>query len=116
MIKNKKEKHAIDAKYGWYKYVTRFQIGDAVYNADLLIRNDADGKKYLYDIQGIKKETNPHRGTILKDAPQQRNLAVPEAGFIDITIPQKGTDVNIYDMQDGKMMQMGKNICMIYKT
>ena len=101
-IKNKKEKHDIDAKYGWYKYVTRFQIGDAVYNADLLIRNDADGKKYLYDIQGIKKETNPRRGTILKDAPQQRNLAVPEDGFIDITIPQKGTDVNTYDMQNGE--------------
>ena len=146
-IKNKKEKHAVDAKYGWYKYATRFQIGGAVYSADLLIRNDADGKKYLYDILGIKKVTTSRRA----DAPQQRNLAVRESdynnsiynssqnvnqfnvlgikkepssstanhydnetvgnrmnSFIDTSIPQRETDVNTYDMQDGENDADGK--------
>ena len=58
-----KVKHAKDAKYGFYKYDTKFAIpannakGYEVYNATLLIRNDADGKKYLYDILGIKENS-----------------------------------------------------------
>ena len=62
---NRKQKHAIDAKNGWYKYQTRFAIpvknSDGnftrynIYNADLIIRHDVDGKKYLYDVMGIKK-------------------------------------------------------------
>ena len=63
-----KEKHSKDAKYGWYRYDTRFAI--PVYNdegnlcrynifgARILIRHDEDGKMYLYDILRIKKETS----------------------------------------------------------
>jgi len=56
-----------DAKYGMYRYNTRFGfsvknskgevIGANIYNAELLIRNASDGRKYLYDIVGIKKDT-----------------------------------------------------------
>lgn len=91
--KNAKEKHAEDAKYGWYKYATRFQTNGKIYTADVLVRNDANGKKYLYDVQNIKNEADSHRGTIQTDAPQQQNLAVPENGF-NTTIPQSGTGVN----------------------
>lgn len=57
-----KEKHKVDAKYGFYKYDTRFAVKDRsgdyeVYDAELVIRHDADGKLYLYDVQGIKKDT-----------------------------------------------------------
>ncbi|MEE1186365.1 MAG: hypothetical protein UHN02_03195, partial [Acutalibacteraceae bacterium] len=55
-----------DAKYGMYRYDTRFGlpimnangevVGANVYNAELVIRNALDGKKYLYDIVGIKKD------------------------------------------------------------
>ena len=55
-----------DAKYGIYKYNTRFAfpvrdtndniIGANVYKAKLVIRNASDGKKYLYDIVSIKKD------------------------------------------------------------
>ena len=55
-----------DAKYGMYRYDTRFGlpimnangevVGANVYNAELVIRNASDGKKYLYDIVGIKKD------------------------------------------------------------
>ena len=57
--KNKKEKHNQDGKYGFYKYDTKFSFNykgkEQIYEGTVLIRNDIDGKKYLYDILGIKK-------------------------------------------------------------
>ena len=58
--KNTEPKHNIDAKYGFYKYTTRFAIDKGKgsgpeYKAVLVVRHDADGKKYLYDITKIKK-------------------------------------------------------------
>lgn len=65
---NRKNKHQRSAKKGWYRYDTRFAIpvydngGDIVrynvFHARLLIRHAASGKKYLYDIMEIKKETS----------------------------------------------------------
>lgn len=59
---NKKEKHNIDAKYGFYKYDTIFSFDynnkEKIYNATILIRNDTNGKKYLYDIINIKLQKN----------------------------------------------------------
>ena len=62
-----KHTHSKDAKYGIYRYDMRFgfpiknhqgNVASAnVYNAELLIRNASDGKKYLYDIVSIKKDT-----------------------------------------------------------
>ena len=55
---NKKEKHKIDAKYGFYKYNTTFSFdyngSEKIYDGTILIRNDANGKKYLYDILDVK--------------------------------------------------------------
>lgn len=63
---NVKVKHKLDAKNGWYRYSTRFAVPVldikkavdhyTVYSGTLLIRNDADGKSYLYDLLDIKKE------------------------------------------------------------
>lgn len=65
---NRKKKHARDAKFGWYRYETRFAL--PVYNNDgeiekynifrarLLIRHSANGRKYLHDVMEIKKETS----------------------------------------------------------
>ena len=65
---NKEKKHSKDAKNGWYRYNVRFGI--PVYNNDgeleryniftaiMLVRHDEDGKKYLYDLTTIKKETS----------------------------------------------------------
>ncbi len=65
---NDEEKHKRNAKYGWYRYDTYFAIpiygndGEVeyynVFHTSLLIRHDEDGKKYLYDILDIKKETS----------------------------------------------------------
>lgn len=66
------EKHGAKAKYGWYRYNTRFGIpvydeyGNLVrYNIFLtrmIVRCDEDGKLYLYDLVRTKKETSePHK-------------------------------------------------------
>ena len=65
---NSKAKHKKDAKYGWYKYESRFALpvfaGDGeverynVFHVAMILRHDKDGMKYLYDIMNIKKETS----------------------------------------------------------
>ncbi len=66
--KNSGEKHNRNAANGWYRYNSRFALpvydenGEVerynVFHASMLIRHDADGKMYLYDIMDIKKETS----------------------------------------------------------
>lgn len=63
---NVKPKHAKDARNGWYRYDTEFAIPIlnakkavdhyTVYGGTLLIRNDADGKSYLYDLLNVQKK------------------------------------------------------------
>ena len=65
---NRKGKHGRNAKNGWYRYDSKFAIpvysdcGELerynIFKARLLIRHAASGKKYLYDILEIKKETS----------------------------------------------------------
>ena len=65
---NRKSKHGRDARLGWYRYATRFALpvyddnGELdrynIFTGRLLIRHAASGKKYLYDILEIKKETS----------------------------------------------------------
>ena len=70
---NFKGKHKVDAKYGWYRFTTRFAL--PVYSSDLkeverfnisrieMLNRHADiGKIYLYDMVNNNKETStPHR-------------------------------------------------------
>lgn len=65
---NYKEKHNRNAKFGWYRYESRFALpvfdeeGVAerynVFRAVIVVRHDRDGKMYLYDMMNIKKETS----------------------------------------------------------
>ncbi|MDY5957507.1 MAG: hypothetical protein SPJ22_10300, partial [Frisingicoccus sp.] len=66
---NFKVKHKIDAKFGWYRFTTRFALpvycnesGEVerfnVFRIEMLIRHAADGNLYLYDMVNIKKETS----------------------------------------------------------
>lgn len=63
---NTKQKHDKDAKNGWYRYDIRFAlpvyeeatlIGYNLFGARLLVNHAQNGRKYLYDILAIKKET-----------------------------------------------------------
>ena len=65
---NNEDKHWRNAKYGWYRYDSRFALpvynetGEIerynVFHASLIVRHSEDGKLYLYDILNIKKETS----------------------------------------------------------
>ena len=65
---NFKEKHNKDAKYGWYRYESRFALpvfdedGEVerynVFHVIMVVRHAENGKMYLYDIMNIKKETS----------------------------------------------------------
>ncbi|MDO5423362.1 MAG: hypothetical protein Q4F41_06515 [Eubacteriales bacterium] len=66
--KNLAEKHKKDAKFGWYRYDSHVALpvwGENgtidkynIFHVRILIRHADDGKKYLYDIVNIKKETS----------------------------------------------------------
>jgi hypothetical protein len=63
---NQDERHVRNARYGWYRYDSRFEIpvldemGNIerynLFKATMLVRHSADGKMYLYDVLDIKKE------------------------------------------------------------
>ena len=63
---NVKDKHKVDAQNGWYRYDTEFAVPVlnakkeidhyTVYGGTLLIRNDADGKSYLYDLLDLAEK------------------------------------------------------------
>jgi len=65
---NDEEKHWRNAKFGWYRYDSRFALpiysdkGEIerynVFHASLIVRHAEDEKMYLYDIIDIKKETS----------------------------------------------------------
>lgn len=67
-VQNEKQKHRNRAKYGWYRYESRFALpvfsdrGEVerynVFNVAIICRHASDGKIYLYDILNIKKETS----------------------------------------------------------
>lgn len=65
---NNEEKHWRNAKFGWYRYDSRFalpvydEVGEIerynAFHASLIVRYSEDKKLYLYDILDIKKETS----------------------------------------------------------
>lgn len=67
-LENHDPRHIRNAGYGWYRYDTYFELpvydgnGEIErynrFKATMLIRHSADGKKYLYDMLDIKKETS----------------------------------------------------------
>jgi len=70
---NQDKRHLRNARYGWYRYDSRFELpvfgqdGSVerynAYKATMLVRHSVDGKMYLYDILDIKKETSNSLGS-----------------------------------------------------
>ena len=93
---NQGEKHQWNAKYGWYRYNSRFALpvfaedGSVerynLFHASLLIRHDNNGKLYLYDIIDIKKK----RATLWS----HRLYLAKNPFLFTRTIAQKGENVN----------------------
>lgn len=98
---NRKAKHSIDAKHGWYRYDSKAAIpifdsqknivSYQLYDVKLLIRHDNNGKKYLYDIMDIKKST----ATLLPPAVQVSNKNA--AMLVNNSINPNSQNVNSND-------------------
>lgn len=96
---NVKSKHAEDAKNGWYRYDTQFAVPIlnakkaidhyTVYGGTLLIRNDADGKSYLYDLIDIEKKKVISAASF--SAETHSEVFAPKPS--DISIPADGENV-----------------------
>lgn len=66
--KNMEKKHGMNAKYGWYRYDSRFALpvfdddGEIlrynVFKVELVIRHAENKKLYLYDVVNVRKETS----------------------------------------------------------
>lgn len=98
-----KTKHAAnkDAKYGVYRYSTAFafpvnQNGKVVnvksFDAELIILNSSDGKKYLYDIVNIKENTADEVDLLKRD--QMRQNASARRGASENSIRSSSENVN----------------------
>ena len=58
----------MDAKYGWYRFTSRFALpiyldnGEIerinIFRIEMLVRHASDNNLYLYDLVNIKKETS----------------------------------------------------------
>ena len=96
---NRKAKHSKDAQFGWYRYDSKVAlpmydvhkniVSYQVYDVNLLIRNDKNGKKYLYDVMDIKKSN----ATLLPPAksPQVSNKNVT---LLNNSIDQSEENIN----------------------
>lgn len=90
---NVKPKHSRDAPNGWYRYETQFAVPVlnakktidhyTVYGGTLLIRNDADGRSYLYDLLDVQKKKVISNTSFSADthsevtSPKPSNTSVP---------------------------------------
>lgn len=97
---NKKARHNIDGKMGFYNFDSFVGVkknnGDIQeYKVKLVIRNNENGEKYLYDIQDIKKvgDTLSHatQGNHAYRLAQKRR---PSPTKYDSTIPNNNQSVN----------------------
>lgn len=93
-----KHAHNKDAAYGMYRYDTTFafpvqgtQQAYKAYDAELVIRNASDGKKYLYDIVAIKENTG--LALDLNKKADRRQNAATQSGASGISIPADGENV-----------------------
>ena len=107
-------KHAAnkDAKYGVYRYSTAFafpvkQNGkiESVksFDAELVILNSSNGKKYLYDIVNIKENTADETDLMKRD--QRRQNAATRRGASENSIRSSEENVKKYSLEPVKPIQ-----------
>lgn len=99
-----KHTHNKDAKYGMYRYDTCFAFpiknnaGKVVdvkaYDAELLIRNASNGKKYLYDIVNIKENTDYQLELQQRKSRKGGAMLPTDSGVSSGTMTQNGESVN----------------------
>ena len=108
---NVKPKHSKDAQNGWYRYETQFAVPVlnakkaidhyTVYGGTLLIRNDADGRSYLYDLLDVEKKK------VISAAPfsAARHSEVFAPKPSTNSIPTSGGNVNTEKFSTGRSIE-----------
>ena len=95
-----KHSHNKDAKYGMYRYDCSFafpvngEAGVRAYDAELLIRNASDKKKYLYDIVNIKENTTDAIDLQQRETRLAAHRAASHGSASDGTVTQQDGNVN----------------------
>lgn len=95
----------MDALYGIYRYSTKIAFPSKdydgkitnvhAYNVTLLIRNASDGKKYLYDVMGIKNDAISADSLLKRETARQARSAAKLKGIIsNNSIRQTDQNVN----------------------
>ncbi len=106
-----KHKENKDAKYGVYRYSTAFafpvkQNGKITrvksFDAELVILNSSDGKKYLYDIVNIKENTADETDLFKRD--QRRQNAATRRSVSDDSVTDNSGKVKTSRETDAKYM------------
>ncbi len=97
--KSKHSSHNKDAKYGFYKYDTTFSFdyngSEKIYTGVVLIRNDANGKKYLYDILNIKpQKKSVNLPSVASNSKMSSARFDGSSNQFTNNIPQSGNNVN----------------------
>ncbi len=135
---NLEDKHKVDAANGWYRYDTEFAVpirnvkGEVthytIYTAVLLIRNDADGKSYLYDMLDLdeKKKVNnsvpstAKQSEIFESLPSS-NAIIPQTSEKSNTKKSRKLDadypsaVERNDMETAQQIEAALNASNIYR-
>lgn len=93
-----------DAKLGMFRHDTMFgfpvldhsgnEVGANIYKAQLVIRHASDGKKYLYDIVGIKKDATSSAWLTKQIASAAANAAAQKGNASTDKVTQQGYKVN----------------------
>ena len=94
-----KHTHNKDAAYGMYRYDTTFAFSVQgtpqtykAYDAEMVIRNASDGKKYLYDIVAIRENTG--LALDLNQKADRRQKAATQSDVSTDSISTSGENVN----------------------
>ena len=108
---NVKPKHSKDAQNGWYRYETQFAVPVlnakkaidhyTVYGGTLLIRNDADGRSYLYDLLDVQKKKVISAPSF--SAARRSEVFAPKPSMN--SIPAFGGNVNTEKLSTGRSIE-----------
>lgn len=120
-----RHKDSKDAKYGMYRYDSSFAfpvkdddgktLRVRAYDVELLIRNASDGKKYLYDIVGIKENTATGFNLSQRETRREAYKASTQQSVPDNSVPQNGDDVKYRLKSNPDVLMYGKDIESIFR-
>lgn len=109
---NVKPKHSKDTQNGWYRYEMQFAVPVlnakkaidhyTVYGGTLLIRNDADGRSYLYDLLDMQKKKVISKTSFSADTHSEVTSPKPS----NTSVPASDGNVNTNNLSARKAAQL----------